>query len=139
MYPPVETISRVTRFEEKFAGYQIPAHTKLFISSYLLHRRPKYWKDPESFQPERWIHKDDAAHAEFMAKTRFVYVPFSAGSRKCIGERFATIEAKLILVSFVQAFTFQIAPSQRDTDFTFTSFVTMKTKPDLKVCVKSRE
>jgi cytochrome P450 len=103
-----------------------------------LHRHPKYWKDPESFQPERWIHKDDAAHEEFMAKIRFVYIPFSVGSRVCIGQRFATIEAKLILVSLIQAFSFQIAPSQRDTDFTFTNLITMKTKPELKVSVKSR-
>jgi cytochrome P450 len=59
---------------------------------------------------------------------------------RCIGEGFATIEVKLILASLIQAFSFQIVPSQRDMDFTFTSFVTMKTKlPDFKVCVKSRE
>jgi cytochrome P450 len=138
MYPAVGVISRETRFEEKFAAYQTPARTNLFISPYLLHRHPKYWKDPESFQPERWIHKDDAAHEEFMAKIRFVYIPFSVGSRVCIGQRFATIEAKLILVSLIQAFSFQIAPSQRDTDFTFTNLITMKTKPELKVSVKSR-
>jgi cytochrome P450 len=138
MYPAVGTISRETCFEEKFAGYQIPARTNLFISPYLLHRHPKYWKDPESFQPERWIHKDNAAHEEFMAKIRFAFIPFSVGSRVCIGQRFATIEAKLILVSLVQAFSFQIAPSQRDTEFTLTRFITTKTKPLLKVSVKSR-
>eukprot|EP00527_Entomoneis_sp_CCMP2396_P002767 CAMPEP_0198146226 /NCGR_PEP_ID=MMETSP1443-20131203/28234_1 /TAXON_ID=186043 /ORGANISM="Entomoneis sp., Strain CCMP2396" /LENGTH=511 /DNA_ID=CAMNT_0043810113 /DNA_START=156 /DNA_END=1691 /DNA_ORIENTATION=+ len=139
MYPAIGMLSRKTRFEEKFSGYQIPASTNLFISPYLLHRHPKYWKDPESFQPERWIHKDDAAHEEFMAKIRFVFIPFSVGSRVCIGQRFATIEAKLILASLVQAFSFQIAPSQRDTDFVLTNFMTMKTKPGLKVSVKSRE
>jgi cytochrome P450 len=139
MYPPVGMITRITRFEETLAGHQIPAHTRLTIPIHLLHRHPKYWKDPESFQPERWIHKDDAAREEFMDKIRFVYIPFSAGGRNCIGQRFATIEAKLILVPLIQAFTFQVAPSQRDTDFTFTNFITMKTKPGLKVCVKSRE
>ena len=139
MYPAVGAIPRVTRFEEKFAGYQIPARTTLFISPYLLHRHLKHWKDPENFQPERWIHKDDAAHEEFMAKIRFVYIPFSGGSRVCIGQRFATIEVKLILVSLIQVFSFQIASSQRYTAFTFTNFITMKTNPDLKVSSKSRE
>jgi cytochrome P450 len=59
---------------------------------------------------------------------------------RCVGEHFATIKVKFILASLIQAFSFQIAASQRDADFTFTSFVTMKTKlPDFKVCVKSRE
>jgi cytochrome P450 len=139
MYPPVGMITRLTCFKENLAGYQIPAHTRLVISPHLLHRHPNYWKDPESFQPERWIHKDDATRKEFMELTRFAYIPFSAGGRNCIGQRFATIEAKLILVSLIRAFIFQVAPSQRDTEFAFTNIITMKTKPGLKVCVKSRE
>jgi cytochrome P450 len=71
-------------------------------------------------------------------RIRFAFIPFSAGGRNCIGQRFATIEAKLILAPLIRSFRFQVAPSQRETDFTFTSFMIMKSNPALKIVAQSR-
>jgi cytochrome P450 len=74
-----------------------------------------------------------------MSDIRFAFIPFSAGGRNCIGQRFATMEAKLILAELIRSFVFKVAPSQSDVKFTLTSFVALKTKPRLKVIVKERK
>ena len=138
LYPPAGLFIRTNRYEEKIAGYTIPIGTRFVIPSHLLQRHPKYWKDPDTFQPERWIHKDPAAKEEFHDKIRFAYFPFSAGGRNCIGQRFATAEAKLIMAPLIYSFSFQLAPSQRYTEHAFSSFITMKLKPDLKIVATRR-
>lgn len=134
LYPPVGMIVRLNTYPETFAGYEIPAETRLVIPPHLLHRHPHYWDDPETFRPERWLNVTN----EERERRRFAFLPFSAGSRNCIGQRFATIEAQLIVAPLIRAFRVQVAPSQRDTDFTFTSFITMKTRPDLNIVVQKR-
>ena len=132
LYTPVGLIVRQNVRAERLGGYEIPKDTRITIPIHLLHRHPHYWEEPESFKPERWQNMDEE-------RIRFAFLPFSAGGRNCIGQRFATIEARLILSPLVRKFRFQVAPSQRDTIFTFTNFVTMKSKPALKMVVQSRK
>ncbi|KAL3921239.1 MAG: hypothetical protein SGILL_002851 [Bacillariaceae sp.] len=139
MFPPIGAFPRASTQVETFGTkYKIQAGTRILISIYMLHHHPKYWKDPETFSPERWIFASDQEREKFMSDIRFAFLPFSAGGRNCIGQRFATIEAKLILAELMRSFVFKVAPSQSDTKFTLTSFVALKTKPRLKVVVKER-
>jgi cytochrome P450 len=133
LFPPVGLIVRTNNRNEDLGGYHIPFGTRIILPIHLLHRHPLYWDDPEKFSPERWM---DGKMDE--DRIRFAFLPFSAGGRNCIGQRFATIETKLILAPLIQSFIFQVAPSQRDTEFTFTSFVTMKSRPGLKIVAQSR-
>eukprot|EP00977_Amphora_coffeiformis_P003749 scaffold742_cov165-Amphora_coffeaeformis.AAC.25 len=135
LYPPAGIIFRYASYPEEFAGYKIPTNTRCVISIHLLERHPKYWDDPETFRPERWIN----VSAEEQERRKFAFLPFSAGARNCIGQRFATLEAQLILAPLVRAFQIFIAPSQKDTNHTFTAFGTMKAKPDLRIVVQSRD
>jgi cytochrome P450 len=140
MYPPIGAFPRASTQMESFGTkYRIWPKTRLLISVYLLHHHPKYWKDPETFLPERWLFKSDEERERFMSDIRFAFIPFSAGGRNCIGQRFATIEAKLILAELIRSFVFKVASSQSDVKFTLTSFVALKTKPRLKVIVKERK
>ena len=140
MYPPIGAFQRVSTKTESFGTkYNIWPGTRLLVSIYTLHHHPKYWKNPETFSPERWIFDSDEEKEQFFADIRFAFLPFSAGGRNCIGQRFATIEAKLILAELIRSFVFQVAPSQSDTKFTLTSFVALKTKPRLKVVLKERK
>lgn len=134
MYPPVGMMIRENATTENFAGYQVPPKTRIVIPPFILHRHPLYWDDPDVFRPERWINVSE----EERNRRRFAYLPFSAGGRNCIGQNFATFEALMIVAPLVRAFCIQVAPSQRNIEFTFTSFVTMKTKPNLKIVVKKR-
>jgi cytochrome P450 len=138
-FPPIGMILRATTKEETFGTpHTVPKGTRITIPIYLLHHHPKYWDDPESFKPERWIFSNDKERDAFMSKIQFAFLPFSSGARNCIGQRFAVIEAHMIMAELIRHFNFQVAPSQRDTKFTFSNVVALKTKPRLKVVVKAR-
>ena len=129
LYPPIGLISRYNTYPEEIAGYHIPVGTRFVLPIHILHRHPQYWNDPEVFQPERWLSDETADR---------LFLPFSFGGRYCIGSRFATLEAQLILAPLVRALRVQLAPSQRDCQHTFKAFITMKTNPPLKIVVQDR-
>jgi cytochrome P450 len=77
--------TRINSTTEHLGGYTVPAGTRLIIAPYLLHRHPKYWYDPERFEPERWLQQKEK-NEEFLSQIRFAFLPFSAGGRNCIGQ-----------------------------------------------------
>jgi cytochrome P450 len=90
LYPPVWLISRKATIDDVVDGYAIPAGALVCISPYLLHRHPEHWRDPDTFDPDRWLDGEPGA---------FAYLPFSDGPRQCIGERLALLEAALVLAT----------------------------------------
>jgi len=135
LYPPAGMIVRNTVKEEKIKknGVIIPAKTRILIPIHLLHRHPLYWEDPDSFNPERWLgNVHPSVH-------KYAYMPFSNGPRNCIGYYFAEMEAKLLLVPLIRQFVLRLAPSLIDTKFTFSTFITMKSKPELKIRAQTRK
>ena len=86
LYPPGWLLSRRTIAPDVLGGFDCPAGTDVLLCPYLLHRHPRYWKDPDAFRPERF----DAAHES--ERPRFAYMPFAAGPRHCIGETLALYE-----------------------------------------------
>lgn len=134
LYPPVGMIVRSTNETTKLMGASIPAQTRVMIPIYLLHRNPKYWTDPESFIPERWL--NGARESKFH---HFAYLPFSAGFRSCIGQRFAMWEAKLILAPIIREFEMMLSPSLGGVDLKLVSFITIKSIPAVKICAKQRK
>jgi len=86
LYPPGWLLSRRTVQPDVLSGYAVPAGANVLLPLYLLHRHPRYWKDPDRFIPERFAPDHESEHP------RFAYMPFAAGSRHCIGETFALYE-----------------------------------------------
>ncbi len=86
LYPPGWLLSRRTIEPDVLSGYEIPAGANVLLPLYLLHRHPRYWKDPDAFMPERFAAEHEAQ------RSRFAYMPFAAGPRHCIGETFALYE-----------------------------------------------
>jgi cytochrome P450 len=138
LFPPVGMMIRQNCFEETLAGFKIPKGTHLVIPTHLLHRNPNFWTEPETFKPERWVDKDSNG-AGGIDTRGFTFLPFGAGGHNCIGYKFATLEAKLIIAHMSRTLRVEIAPSQRNVEHTFTSTITMKAKPGLKVVVKPRQ
>jgi enediyne biosynthesis protein E7 len=86
LYPPGWLLSRRAVQPDVLSGFDIPAGANVLLPLYLLHRHPRYWKDPDTFFPERFAPDHDAE------RPRFAYMPFAAGPRHCIGETFALFE-----------------------------------------------
>ncbi|KAK6043304.1 unspecific monooxygenase [Cooperia oncophora] len=89
LYPSVPLFGRQVVEDIKIKGHVLPAGTGVVVVPSMVHRDPRYWDDPEVFRPERFIDGE--------VKHPYAYIPFSAGSRNCIGQRFAIMEEKCIL------------------------------------------
>jgi cytochrome P450 len=83
------TPGRLTRMveipEATFNGYTVPRGTIVGMSSWMVHRDPTIWPEPERFLPERWL---DPAQAKKLEK---YFVSFSKGSRQCIGMQYESL------------------------------------------------
>ncbi len=107
LYPPAWGISRQALSDDELGGYHLPRGWLVFIIPYVLHRLPAFWPDPETFDPERFLPERSAD------RPKFVYLPFGAGPRQCIGNHFALIEAALIVASLAQRYRLHLVPRHR--------------------------
>jgi cytochrome P450 len=89
LYPPGWVLTRRAIETDTVGPYTLPAGTDVLVSPYFLHRHPRYWPDPQRFDPDRF-----AAGEE---RHRFAYIPFGAGPRRCIGDFFAMVEMQIHL------------------------------------------
>lgn len=84
LYPTIiATLPRTALENVVVAGFDVPKGTIVGTQNYTIHRDPIAFPDPETFQPERWVH--DQARSEEGEKTKDAWTPFSIGSRKCVG------------------------------------------------------
>jgi cytochrome P450 len=103
LYPPAYRIVRTAVGEDRIGGVHVEPGAIIDINSYVTHRNPKLWPDPESFEPERF------APAAVAARHRFAYLPFGGGPRICIGNNFAMVEAQIILAAIAQRYRLLVA------------------------------
>ncbi|HEX8755040.1 MAG TPA: cytochrome P450, partial [Steroidobacteraceae bacterium] len=106
LYPPGWLLSRRTVQPDVLSGFEIPAGANVLLPLYLLHRHPRYWKDPDTFLPERFAPDHEAE------RPRFAYMPFAAGPRHCIGETFALYEMLMHLHRIARHFRLVLVPEQ---------------------------
>ncbi len=107
LFPPVWVTARSVVEDDVVSGYRIPGGSWVFMSQYLTHRDPRFWENPEGFDPDRFLPEAEAA------RPKHAYFPFAAGPRKCIGEGFAVMEARLILAAIVQRTRLSLVPGFR--------------------------
>jgi len=96
LYPPAFLIARAAAGPDTIAGMPVKKRDVVLIAPWLLHRHEKLWREPNAFNPQR-----------FMTGTppdRFAYLPFGVGARVCIGAHFALVEAVLALAKLIGAF-----------------------------------
>jgi cytochrome P450 len=90
--------------DDTIGGYAIPAGSSVVISPYVTHRDPRFWDNPEGFDPERF------APQASEGRNPHCYIPFGLGQRLCIGNHFVMLEAPIILAMIVQAFRLDLVP-----------------------------
>jgi cytochrome P450 len=94
-----------------------------------MHRHPAYWEDPDSFDPERFTPAPSAA------RPKFVYLPFGAGPRQCIGNQFAMMEALLVLATLAQRYRLALVPQPPVEPW---PLITLRPRHGIKMRVESR-
>lgn len=130
LYPPAWTTGREVGREIEIGGYRIPVGAQLLISQWVVHRDPRFFPDPEAFDPDRW------SPERARQLPRYAYFPFGGGPRVCIGNHFAMLEATLLLAVLVQRHHFELLPGQR---LSFVPSVTLRQKgPGLLAKVRGR-
>jgi cytochrome P450 len=102
LYPPAWAIGRRAVEDHGADGVTIPAGSVVIVSPWLLHHDPRWWRDPASFDPDRWLGEP--------VSDRRAYLPFGAGSRMCIGEGFARLEARTLLATIARSWRFEHDP-----------------------------
>jgi cytochrome P450 len=107
LYPPAWGFSRQALSDDQLGGYHLPRGWLVFILPYVLHRLPAFWERPDAFDPDRFSPERSAD------RPKFVYLPFGAGPRQCIGNQFALIEAQLTVATVAQAYRLRLVPGHR--------------------------
>jgi cytochrome P450 len=97
LYPPAWILEREVTEPLVLDGFTIPVGAVVLASQYALHRDPRWWRDPETFDPTRWLTAEGRFDEDAPGQPRGAWFPFGAGTRQCIGESFAWAEAVLVL------------------------------------------
>ncbi|TDO77978.1 cytochrome P450 [Flavobacterium chryseum] len=97
LYPPAWITDRQNVEDDTLAGFNIKKGTLIGVSFYELHRNPKYWKNPDEFDPERFLGDQKKISMQY-------FYPFGAGPRMCIGSGFAIYEMCLTIVHVVKKY-----------------------------------
>jgi cytochrome P450 len=106
LYPPAYALGRLSETDNEIGGYSIPAGSNVVVSQFATHRHPRFWDNPEVFDPARFTpERERARHPH-------AYFPFGAGPRACIGSHFAMLEALIAIAVVLQRF--RIRSEQED-------------------------
>ena len=92
-------------------GYRIPKGTNCFVEHEFAAKSDKYFQDPLSYKPERWLREESGSSSSSSSSSDgrgnpFIILPFGFGPRMCIGRRFAEQEIYIGLIKMIQAFQF---------------------------------
>jgi len=135
MYPEPPLLIRRCREENKLPGTEgggmegtVIRGMDIFLALYNIHRDPKYWPEPDKFDPDRFTRKymnpdvpewkgyDPARWENRLypneSSADYAYLPFGGGARKCVGDEFAMMEATVSLSMVLRRFNFQFDESK---------------------------
>ncbi|XP_072938757.1 cytochrome P450 4C1-like isoform X2 [Epargyreus clarus] len=128
IYPSVPGIARNLETEVVLSGYHVPANTAVNIHIYDIHHRADIYPDPE-FIPERFLPENA------LKRHPYAYIPFSAGPRNCLGQKFAMLEMKTMLSGLLRRFKIEAVTKSEEITFA-THLVLRSTHP---IYVRFRE
>jgi cytochrome P450 len=106
LYPPFWMIDREAIADDRVGDIEIPRGSTVIVYVYGAHHAPRYWDNPESFDPERFIKGSEKL------RTPFTYLPFGGGPRVCIGNQYAMLQILMILSVVLRKYDFELTPGQ---------------------------
>ncbi|KAL1420229.1 hypothetical protein MTO96_024451 [Rhipicephalus appendiculatus] len=109
--PPFPCIGKILDEDLTIDGCTLPKGVACFIIMYSLHRNPKEFKRPDEYIPERFMSEENSRRHPFS------YIPFSAGPKNCIGQKFVMMEIKIVLAKILcQVYCRIYVPDRRGAD-----------------------
>ncbi|CAH1964883.1 unnamed protein product [Acanthoscelides obtectus] len=129
LYPSVAAYARRTTNEIIYKGHVIPRGINIAIFAYGILRDPEFYENPDNFDPGRFELND--------GKKPYAYIPFSAGPRNCIGQKFAILEMKVILSKVLRRF--QLLPTSPLHQIILSAEAVLKSKNGIKLKLVMRK
>jgi cytochrome P450 len=104
LYPPAALLVRQASRALSIGGEEVAPGTLVYVPIYAVHRHRAYWDMPDAFDPTRF------APEAVKVRDRYVYLPFGAGPRACIGMSFAQMEAAAVLAVLLPSVRLRLRP-----------------------------
>jgi cytochrome P450 len=123
LYPPAWSLSRLAIQDVDVGGWRVPRGAVVILSQAVMHRDPRFWSDPDRFDPLRFTAEAKAS------RPKFAYFPFGAGPRICIGEGFAWMEGVLMLATLAQRWSVELVSR----DVTPRASITLRPRGGIRV------
>lgn len=106
LYPPITFMPRVALKPTTIGGRRLRRGALVMIAPWTLHRHKSYWRDPDRFDPDRFLPEGESA------QTPGAFIPFGAGPHTCVGAGFATAESILVLACLARRFEFDVSEAR---------------------------
>jgi cytochrome P450 len=129
LYPPAYIVGRQALEDYQLGPYIAPRGSMVIVSQYLIQRDPRFYPDPDIFQPDRWTPEFEAT------LPKFAYFPFGGGPRMCIGKGFANMEGPLLLATLAQHWRASLVPGQ---DIALQPMITLRPKHGIRMLLHRR-
>ncbi|EAA06725.5 AGAP000193-PA [Anopheles gambiae str. PEST] len=134
LYPSIPIIGRRLTEDVRLADHVLPAGTNAVIVVYQLHRDPAVFPNPDRFNPDHFM--VDASSSQ-EPRHPFAYIPFSAGPRNCIGQKFGALEAKAVLVAVLRQY--RVEAVDRRENLTLYGELVLRSKDGLRIRITKRK
>lgn len=106
LYPPFWMIDRFAVSDDRVGDVVIPRGSTVIVYVYGAHHAPRYWQDPETFDPARFTKE------EVKQRMPFTFLPFGGGPRVCIGQHLAMLQILMILSDLIRRYDFELVSGQ---------------------------
>ncbi|KAK7579877.1 hypothetical protein V9T40_000506 [Parthenolecanium corni] len=130
LYPPVPVLFRTIKNDLELGDYFIPAGADVGLHVHELHRSPKHYHNPDKFDPSNFFPE------KLANRHPYAYIPFSAGPRNCIGQKFALLEEKLILAYIFRHY--ELESLQPVADMTVALDTILRPEHGIQIKIKKR-
>lgn len=131
LFPSVPFFGRRMNEDVTLGGFTFPKGESVVISPYFLGRDPNLFPDPLTFNPSRF-----EAETNNEKNNVYAYVPFSAGPRNCVGQKFAMLEMKSIVSKLIRNYELTIA--KENENLVLISELILRPENGIVICVKPR-
>ncbi|GAB6019207.1 hypothetical protein CHUAL_000821 [Chamberlinius hualienensis] len=125
LHPPVPFFGRTLNSDLTVGNYVIPSGSVVMMSAYFAHRDPKHYVNPDEFEPERFLSENNRG------RHPYAFIPFSAGPRNCIGQKFAMMEMKTVLAHIFRKY--RVTSLQTYDELQVVAEITLRTINGLKL------